>query len=64
MPGLNGFELTQKLRSMGVELPIIIVSSLATSEFKRKGVEAGAQAYIVKGEFEQDHLLDTIEQLI
>lgn len=66
MPGLNGFELTARLRSMDEyrNIPIIIVSSLSKDEHKRKAIEAGAQAYIIKGAFEQGTLLDTVETLI
>ncbi len=66
MPGLNGFELTARLRSIDEykNVPIIIVSSLSKDEHKRKAIEAGAQAYIVKGAFEQGTLLDTVETLI
>ncbi len=66
MPGLNGFELTSRLRAMNDyrDVPIIIVSSLSKDEHKRKAIEAGAQAYIVKGAFEQGTLLDTVDSLI
>lgn len=66
MPGLNGFELTARLRSLDEyrNTPVIIVSSLSKDEHKRKAIEAGAQAYIVKGLFEQGTLLDTVESLI
>jgi two-component system, chemotaxis family, sensor kinase CheA len=66
MPGINGFELTRRLRALEEyrEVPIIIVSSLARDEDKRNAIEAGAQAYIVKGSFEQGTLLDTVETLI
>lgn len=66
MPGLNGFELTARLRSLDEyqSVPVIIVSSLSKDEHKRKAIEAGAQAYIVKGAFEQGTLLDTVEALI
>ncbi|HEY6873327.1 MAG TPA: hybrid sensor histidine kinase/response regulator [Geobacteraceae bacterium] len=66
MPGINGFELTKRLRNMPEyrDVPVIIVSSLSRDEDKRKAIEAGAQAYIVKGSFEQGALLDTVEALI
>jgi len=66
MPGLNGFELTARLRATDEyrNVPVIIVSSLAKDEHKRKAIAAGAQAYIVKGAFEQGTLLDTVETLI
>ncbi|GFE56583.1 hybrid sensor histidine kinase/response regulator [Geobacter sp. AOG1] len=66
MPGINGFELTRQLRVLDTyrEVPIIIVSSLSRDEHKRQALEAGAQAYIVKGSFDQGTLLDTVESLI
>ncbi len=66
MPGINGFELTRRLRAMEEfrDVPVIIVSSLSRDEDKRSAIEAGAQAYIVKGSFEQGTLLDTVETLI
>jgi two-component system chemotaxis sensor kinase CheA len=33
-------------------------------EDRRRGEQAGARAYIVKGEFDQGHLLQTIRELI
>jgi two-component system chemotaxis sensor kinase CheA len=66
MPGINGFELTKSLRAMDEyrEVPVIIVSSLSRDQDKRMAIEAGAQAYIVKGAFDQGTLLDTVETLI
>jgi two-component system, chemotaxis family, sensor kinase CheA len=66
MPGINGFQLTRKLRGIEAyrETPIIIVSSLSRDEDKRQALESGAQAYIVKGAFDQGLLLETVEMLI
>ncbi len=67
MPGLNGFELAEKIRKgdeKHKDIPIIIISSLAKDEHKRKGIEVGAQAYIVKGAFDQGIFLETVERLI
>ena len=68
MPHMDGLELTQRVKQHTDErlrqLPVIIVSSLASDAYKRRGIEVGAQAYITKGQFEQSRLLDTIELLI
>jgi two-component system chemotaxis sensor kinase CheA len=66
MPGMTGFELTAAIRrnERTKGTPVIIVSSLATDEDKRLGLKAGAQAYIVKGNFDQGALLETVETLI
>ena len=66
MPGINGFELSSRIRQdpEHKETPIMIISSLAKDEHKRKGIEAGVQAYIIKGAFNQQIFLETIERLI
>jgi len=66
MPGIDGFQLTRNLRGTGEyrETPIIVVSSLSRDEDKRQALESGAQAYIVKGAFDQGLLLETVQTLI
>ncbi len=66
MPGLDGFELTERLRgdARTSDIPVIICTSRASDEDKRKGISVGAQAYIVKGSFDQNVLLDTVKSLI
>ena len=66
MPGMNGFELTSKVRADKrlKDTPVIIVTSREKVEDKRRGVEAGADAYILKKEFDQSSLLNTIKRLI
>ncbi len=66
MPGIDGFDLTERLRA-GTKTkatPVIIVTSRASDEDKRRGIAVGAQAYIVKGSFDQNVLLDTVKSLI
>ncbi len=66
MPGMNGFELSQKIRQnhKDKDVPIVILSSLASDTDKRKGIEVGANAYIVKGAFDQETFLETVESFI
>ena len=66
MPRMDGFQLAEKLRKSKEykELPIVIVTSLEKEADKRRGIEVGADAYIVKSSFDQSNLLDTIERLI
>jgi two-component system, chemotaxis family, sensor kinase CheA len=66
MPNLSGLELTAKIREYSEysELPIILVTTLAKDEDKRRGAEAGANAYLTKGDFDQKLLLEAIERLI
>lgn len=66
MPRLNGFELTEKLRAgeRFKHLPVVLVTSLDAPEHRERGVNVGADAYIVKRAFDQQTLLDTIARLI
>ncbi len=66
MPGITGFELTEKLRQdeRTQDTPVIICTSLSSDEHKRRGIEVGAQAYIVKGAFDQNVLIQTVRSLI
>lgn len=66
MPRLNGFELTAKIRADKTlsTLPVILITSLASREDKERGVDAGANAYIVKSSFDQSDLLAAIGRLI
>ena len=65
-PGMSGFELTYKVKHSEryKDIPIILVTSLESKEDKERGIEAGANAYIVKRSFDQTNLLETIKRLI
>lgn len=66
MPRMDGFTLTSQIRTelRNERLPVIIMTSLATDAHRRRGLEVGAQAYIVKSQFNQGNLLETIHQLL
>lgn len=66
MPGMNGFEFIAQASSSAQlrEIPSILVTSLASPDDKRRGKEVGARAYIVKSEFDQAQLLETIRRLL
>jgi len=66
MPRMNGFELTASIRADEklAHLPVVLVTSLGSREDRERGIDAGANAYIVKGNFDQNHLLETVERLV
>ncbi|MEJ8554564.1 hybrid sensor histidine kinase/response regulator [Tepidibacter sp. Z1-5] len=66
MPEMDGFELTSKIRNDSEisEIPVILVTSLESREDKERGIDVGASAYIVKSDFRQNNLLETIKRLI
>lgn len=65
MPRMDGFELTKRIRKDKklTDLPIVLVTSLANQEDREKGIDLGANAYIVKSSFDSKHLLDIINKL-
>ncbi|WP_319780358.1 response regulator [Maridesulfovibrio sp.] len=65
MPRMDGFTLTSKVRKLDgcSSLPIILVTSLGSAEDRERGVEAGADAYIIKSSFDQGNLLEVINRL-
>jgi two-component system chemotaxis sensor kinase CheA/two-component system sensor histidine kinase and response regulator WspE len=65
MPVLDGIDLTRRVKATPrfVKLPIVILSSLSAPEERRRGVDAGADAYIVKGEMDAENLAATFERL-
>jgi two-component system chemotaxis sensor kinase CheA len=66
MPNMDGLTLTEKIRQdkKYKEMPVILVTSLASDEDRQRGMEAGANAYITKPSFDQKVLLDTLRRLI
>jgi len=66
MPGMDGFEFVAHTRSDAAlrDIPAILVTSRNALEDRQRGEQAGARAYIVKGEFDQGQLLQTIRTVI
>ena len=65
MPRLNGFELTSRIRADDrlSELPVVLVTGLETREDRERGIDVGANAYIVKSSLDQSNLLDAVRRL-
>jgi two-component system chemotaxis sensor kinase CheA len=66
MPRMDGFDLTAKIRADRklAGLPVVLVTALGTREHRERGIDAGADAYIVKSDFDQLGLLEIIGRLI
>jgi two-component system, chemotaxis family, sensor kinase CheA len=66
MPEMSGFELVAKIRSDKrlSGLPVVLVTSLGSTSDRERGIDAGADAYIVKSDFEQSNLLEIIKRLL
>jgi len=66
MPRMDGFDLTAKVRAdrQLSGLPVVLVSALESREHRERGIDVGANAYIVKSSFDQSNLLEIIGRLI
>ncbi len=66
MPRMSGFELTAKIRAdkKCSGLPVVLVTALESREDRERGIDVGANAYIVKSSFDQSNLLEVIRRLL
>ncbi|MCA0329916.1 MAG: response regulator [Actinobacteria bacterium] len=66
MPGMDGFTLTRTIRrTRGWEnVPVVIMTSRGDDADRRAGLDAGADAYLLKREFDQRALVDTVRRLV
>lgn len=66
MPGMDGFTLTRTIRrTRGWEgVPVVIMTSRGDEADQRAGLDAGANAYLLKSEFDQAQLVDTVRRLV
>jgi two-component system chemotaxis sensor kinase CheA len=66
MPRMNGYDLTLQIRADKrlAELPVVLVTALGSRDERERGIDAGANAYIVKSNFEQSDLLETVRRLV
>jgi two-component system chemotaxis sensor kinase CheA len=66
MPGMDGLTLTETLRHSVTlrRIPVVLVTSLSSDKDRARGMEAGADAYIVKSGFDRGGLLEVVGQLL
>ena len=66
MPNVDGFMLIKSIRAHPrfANIPVLIVSSHASDEDHQLGLEAGADAYIVKTSFDEAGLLNAVSRLL
>ena len=66
MPKMHGLQLIEAIKQDEIlhPIPVIIISTKSSEEDKQKGIKAGAQAYIVKGEFDEKTLLEVVDNCL
>ena len=63
---MNGFALTEIIRQSTRfgDLPVILATARSSDEDRARGLEVGANAYLIKSVFDQRSLVDAIHQLL
>ena len=66
MPLMDGFALTEAVRAAPslANIPILILSSLSSEADRQRGLEAGADGFILKSGFDEGSLLIAVTRLI
>ncbi|HEX3160545.1 MAG TPA: response regulator, partial [Gemmatimonadaceae bacterium] len=66
MPRMDGVALCEAVRASRrfAQLPVVLVTSLESATDRARGLDAGADAYIVKSGFDQEELLTLVRQLL
>ncbi len=66
MPRMDGITLTKQIRTDKdlAAMPVVLVTSMDARRDRELGMEAGADAYIIKSSFDQSNLLEVLERLI
>lgn len=63
LPKLDGISVCQRLRSQGYQMPILLLTGKDSSHDKAKGLDAGADDYVVKP-FEPEELVARVRALL
>ena len=65
MPRMNGFDLTARIRADRTlaEVPVVLVTALESREDRERGIDVGANAYLVKSSLDQSNLLEALRRL-
>ena len=62
LPDLDGFELCRRMRAFDSQTPILFFSGAAREADRKRGIEAGADAYLIKPDV--DGLVGSITQFV
>ena len=66
MPRMDGLELTRRLKGHATlrSLPVVIVTTRGGDADRRRGMEAGADGYVAKGDLVRQDLVDVVSRLL
>ncbi len=64
MPRMDGLELLRQIRARGIRTPVVVVTTRGAADDRRRAVELGADAYVVKTDFREAQLVEIVRRLI
>ena len=64
MPGIDGLTVLERIKGQRPELPVVIVTTRGSEADKRRGLEAGADGYVTKGDLVRQDLVDVVSRLL
>jgi two-component system, chemotaxis family, sensor kinase CheA len=64
MPVMDGFELLRRLRERAERIPVVMVTTRGSVADRSMAASLGADALIVKSEFENAQLLETVRRFV
>lgn len=64
MPIMDGFEFLRQLRDRAERVPVVMVTTRGSVSDRATAAALGADALIVKSEFENAHLLETVRRFV
>jgi DNA-binding response OmpR family regulator len=66
MPGLDGFEVLERLRAQPatMNIPVIILTNFGEPELRERGLRLGALEFLVKADTTPAHLSESVERVV
>lgn len=64
MPKVNGFQVLEEMKKMGIKTPVMITSNLSQLEDEKKAKELGAKDYFIKSNTSLIEIVDHVKSLL
>jgi len=64
LPGINGYEVMERLKKENISLPILVVSNSGQPVEIEKAKELGANDFIIKAAFSLENIEEKVKKLI
>jgi DNA-binding response OmpR family regulator len=64
MPDVDGFEMLRQIRTRSQRLPVVMLTTRGSVEDRKRASSLGANAYLIKSEFEGGALVEVIQRFL